>query len=124
MNSSAKGIVFFLLGGIGTLLTILAIQQMVPPAQAQAGSSDASSGLFGVGGLMADATGSGVLWVVDPAEKQLAAYACDGARTIRFVGARKIFYDLKLKSIQDNTPRAYSVDNLVLQWKKLNEEKK
>jgi hypothetical protein len=62
--------------------------------------------------------------VLDPEAKQIAAYTSDGGRSIRFVGARKIVYDLKLKQINDRTAGKFSVDNLSRAWKKMNQDKK
>lgn len=118
-----NGLTCFLLGVIVTLLVVLVHQSALPPAQAQGGSAGAST-LFGIGGLNADGTGSGVLWVIDPENKQVACYAADSGRSIRFVGARKIYYDLKLKQINDRSDKAYSVDQLAKEWQKLNEGKK
>jgi len=118
----SNGIICFLLGVIITLLCVSLHQNAVQPAQAQSGSAG-SAGLFGVGALMSDTAG-GVLWIIDPETKQLACYTSDGGRNIRFVGARKIFYDLKLKQVQDRTPGKLSVDRLAREWKRMNEKKK
>lgn len=118
----SNGFICFLFGVVITLLVVLINQQAVQPAVAQSGAAG-SNNTFGVAGLMSDTTG-GVLWVIDPETKQLAAYASDGGRSVRFVGARKIFYDLKLKQINDRTPGKLSVDRLAKEWQKLNKKNK
>lgn len=120
MNGKSIGIIGFLVGVIVTLVFGKLPLGTGEPALAQGGAAG-SGQLFGIGGLMSDNSGTGCLWVVEPETKQVAAYVCEGGRTIRFVGARKLTYDLKLRAVNDRTEK-YTVPFLEAEWQRLNQK--
>jgi len=104
------------------LLTVIAIQLVVlllvyhGPGFAQEGEEAdklyASNPMVAATGACGIGDDVSVLYVIDTEKKQLAVYYSYGGRDIRFVAARKIFYDFELLYFNDATPRTHSVGKL------------
>lgn len=97
--------------GALTALVFLALLGRIRSAHGQearppAGALHASSGYFAADPGF-DKPPSGVLWVVDRETRRVAAYRSDG-QGLALVGMRNVFYDLKLKSVNDRTERWYT----------------
>ncbi len=82
--------------------------QEAAPADGSGGATTmvAATGACGIGDEVS------VLYVIDTEKKQLAVYYSNGGKDVRFVGARKIFYDLELWYYNDETPGTHSVKKL------------
>jgi len=86
----------------------------LPTARAETGGF--SPNMIAVTGLIG--SGVSVLYVIDTEKKQLAVYNAAGGKDIRFVAARRIKYDLELKSWKDSSGSALHPDNLRELWER------
>ena len=76
------------------------------PISAGAGAAaDSNSDMIAVTGE--DGTGASVLWVVDTKAKQLAVYRAPSGRSVEFVAARNIKWDLRMVGHSDKTGDRY-----------------
>ena len=77
----------------------------VLPAMGIGSSSDSNNRMIAVTGV--DLTGQSILYLVDTESQMLCVYQASGGskstRGIRFVGARRIGYDLQLDGFNDKT---------------------
>lgn len=105
----------FMSGMIVMLLFAIVHNQLVPTAQASTGGKGDTP--FIVGSGIANRTGEGCLWIVDPENKVLCSYIHDNLRGIKFVGARKIEFDLKVVELNDMTDKKYQYDSLKKEFK-------
>lgn len=124
MSPTHRPIVFFVLGVVAAVASVRLYGQLEQPATAQTGgiSSQAfavSTPVTGKGGL--GGSTEDTVFIIDPSTKQIASYTCDG-RTIKFIGARRITYDLKLKTARDSSHKSMTVSVLEREWKRMNEK--
>lgn len=84
----------------------------LPTARAETGGF--SPNMIAVTGLIG--SGVSVLYVIDTEKKQLAVYNAAGGKEIRFVAARRIKYDLELKTWKDASDPRLHPDNLRKVW--------
>lgn len=109
---------WFVLGATMALVLVFGTSRTAPVAQAQGGGGG-GGGIVALGSRLANATG-GCLWVFEPETQQLSVYTNDRGQAIKFIGARKCTFDLKLTALNDKSDRDYSVNNLSKQWRKMN----
>ena len=116
------------------LLAVVAVQMFVifaayqgPVAEAQdAKTSEEDVGfkankLLAVTGTCGQGDDVSVLYAIDTEKKQLAVYMSFGGTDVRFLAARKIYYDFELLHFQDRTPRTHSVVKLKEIYEKMQE---
>lgn len=82
------------------------------------GGGDADRGLIAVTGLLG--SGESALYVIDTKTRNLAAYRMRGGKTLEFLGAREIRYDLKIASWNDGTDPQMAPGLLRRSWEELN----
>lgn len=121
MNGKVFSLLCFAAGIIVVLLMAIVHFHVMPPAHADAvggvgaQSFAASSGIF-------ERENEGCVWIVDPEKKRLACYQNDRGVGIKFVGARKIEYDLQITAYKDLSDKEWSVDVLAEAFKKHQDE--
>lgn len=86
----------------------------LPVARAETGGF--SPNMIAVTGLIGG--GVSVLYVIDTEKKQLAVYNAMGGKEIRFVAARRIKYDLELKTWKDTSDPRLHPDSLRQLWER------
>jgi len=109
------------------LVTVLACALVLalangPRAEAQKPSSGASSGgggdasrdLIAVTGSYG--SGASVLYLIDVKTRHMCVYRSDNGRKLEFVAARDVTYDLKLESLNDESPVGFSPAELRRHW--------
>ena len=111
MKRNQKFIIVGLLSAVAFLLLALIVGYQGDDVYAQDASTGsrtllAATGACGIGAEV------GVLFLVDTEKKQLAVYSAFGGRDLRFVAARKIYYDLQLLQANDKTLKQFSVPRL------------
>jgi hypothetical protein len=107
----------------GALLTALvAVWALGPRAEAQrpsgygggGGGGDSARDLIAVTGTYG--SGASVLYLIDAKTRHLAVYKTDNGRKLEFVAARSLEYDLKLESLNDESPPGFTPDELRRSW--------
>ncbi len=128
MTDRRRKIILGLLAAVAIQLFILVVAYERRTAQAQDAAPEESAvnantlvAATGVCGIGDDAS---VLYVVDTERKQLAVYYSNGGKDIKFVAARKIFYDLELLYYNDETQQTHSVKKLKELYEKTQESGK
>jgi len=121
LNGKVFSLLCFTAGIIVVLLMAIVHFHVMPPAHADAtGGVGAQS--FAVSSGILEREAEGCVWIVDPEKKRIACYLNERGTGIKFVGARKIEYDLQVTAYKDNTDKDYSVDKLAEQFKKHQDE--
>lgn len=116
--------------GLGAGIVVWNFFGLLTPAPVYA-QAQGESGPMGAGGIVA-VTGlcaqsySG-LWIVDTRDSAESPTVClylpEGAgRSIRFAGARRIKWDLKLVAYKDTSERDMAPARLREQWEKMNDK--
>jgi hypothetical protein len=131
MDRNRQFIILGLLSVAALLLVVLFVGYQREDAFAQEADAPRSGPppILAVTGACGIGAEVGVLYVIDTEKKQLAVYHAWGGRDIRFVAARKIYYDFELIEANDATDKQFSVRRLKQAYeahkkKKGGEEKK
>ena len=118
MKSRRRKVLIGLLSLAALQLVLLLAAYNHPLVLAQDGEKEEEGAAYDSNSMIA-ATGAcgigddvSVLYVIDTEKKQLAVYYSHGGRDLRFVAARKIFYDLELLFYNDATQKTHSVKKL------------
>jgi hypothetical protein len=128
MNKRKYKILLGLLAVVALQLFLLFAAYRHPDALAQEAetakmSRYASNPLVGATGTCGIGDNVSVLFLIDTEKKQLALYYSRGGRDLRFVAARKIFYDLELMYYNDSTQKTHSVKKLKQLYEKSQRDK-
>lgn len=121
MNDKGFYLVCFAFGVVTTLMLGIMHHQLVPPAHAVTGGSGSQT--FLVTTRDGQSAGQGAAWIVDAEAKFIACYVHDNLRAIKFVGCRKIEFDMKMRELNDKSEKKYSVKELQEAWKKQSGDK-
>jgi hypothetical protein len=113
MNRRQKLTLVGLLSVVALLLTALLVGYRMEDAFAEGdGPAQGPPPLLAATGACGIGAEVGVLYLVDSEKKQLAVYSAFQGRDLRFVAARKIYYDLELLEANDKTQKQFSVRSL------------
>ncbi|MHC5038412.1 MAG: hypothetical protein ACYTHM_13955 [Planctomycetota bacterium] len=123
MDRNKQFVVLGLLSTVVFLLVLLFIGYQREDALAQeAPVRTGPPNILAVTGACGVGAEIGVLYVIDAEKKQMAIYSAFGGRNIQFVAARKIYYDLEVMAINDDTPKRFSVPALKKVWDQLHKK--
>jgi hypothetical protein len=78
------------------------------------GGGDSTRDLIAVTGSYG--SGASVLYLIDAKTRHLAVYKTENGRKLEFVAARSLEYDLKLESLNDESPPGFTPEELRRSW--------
>jgi len=114
MDRNRQFVILGLLSAAAFLLVLLFVGYQREDAFAQESETPRAGppSILAVTGACGIGAEVGVLYVIDTEKKQLAVYSAFGGRDIRFIAARKIYYDFELLEANDGTDKQFSVRRL------------